>query len=494
MALLANQAAKGLADFGSRLRVSSDGRLRVLVGAATLLVCAVAAHSIVGWNGHVPKPLALLGALAVVTILWMIPTEKLFLGWLFLAPLVQESAGKTRIGHLLGLMLYLGAGLVVALKALTAHGRHPRLEWMDFVPVSYVAYVLCSLVLTNRTAVQSSAMSTLNSLLQTVAFGPVVYYVVAFKRGRPFSAASVFRVLLASTAFQAVMATVEWKTGWNLWHDTTAHMAGDVRAVGTLANPAITGGFIGVGIVVALAVLCWSGPSSLRRLSICMLVVGVPGLYATKTRGPVIATVVAAALCMLLSRRTRVVGVAAMMLVALSLVALWPKIESSSVYQNRVRQSSNVQERLGLQRVSIRLAEKRPILGWGYGSFDRVKYYVPANWGTIPLKQALQYTSHNTFLTVLVEYGSVGLVLFSLPIGVVIARSVRRARKVPPDRWLYVACGAGILVIVVTAGTVDFRFFSFVPMLAWMLLGLMRRRLSPDDAVSHSPTLGSVGG
>src|SRR5205823_6547666 len=202
------------------------------------------------------------------------------------------------------------------------------------------------------------------------------------------------------------MAIVEWGSGWNLWHDTSWQGA-DARATATLANPAVTGAFIGVGIVVALAVLCWDGPATLRRLAIVMLVVGVPGLYATKTRGPILATAIAAALCLLLSARSRLVGLAVLAFVALALTAFWPQIQSSSTYRNRFNNTQNVQARLVLQDVSIRLAERKPVFGWGYDSFDRVKYDVSVRSARIPVTQALQSTSHDTYLTILVEFGAV---------------------------------------------------------------------------------------
>jgi O-Antigen ligase len=448
----------------------------VLIGAVGL----VAAHSIAGMSGHVPKPLLAVLVLAGASILLALETEHLFLGWLFLAPLFQESASNNRLGHLIALGVYTAPPLLFGVKALATRGPRPRRRWFDFLPAIYVGFLLVSLVTTASSELTSGTVGTLRTFYQNVAIGVIVYYVVAFWRGRPLPTVRITGLVLAAAAIQAAMASIEWQTGWNLWHNTNWVLPGDVRAIATLGNPAVTGAFIGVGMVVALAVLAWHGPLTLRRLAIVMLVVGVPGLYATKTRGPILATVVVSALCLLLSSRSRLLGIGLSTLVALTLFALWPQIKASQVYQNRFSEQQNVQARLLLQTVSIRLAEKRPIFGWGYNSFDRVKFTVPVASNSIPLEQALQSTSHSTLLTILVEFGLVGLALFALPWVSILWRAFRRARAPSERQWFLVAATASILVIAIDGATLDYRYFSFIPMVAWLFLGLVRREIDSD--------------
>jgi O-antigen ligase/polysaccharide polymerase Wzy-like membrane protein len=374
---------------------------RLLPAVAVGVVSIAAAESVAGMDHRVPKPLAGVLALALAAILLSIDTTQLFVGWLFLAPLFQESASNNRVGHILALALYTAPPLVLLVKVLATEGRRPLREWVDWLPALYLAFLVASLAITASGELRHGGLGTLRSLYQNVGIGIIVYYVVAFWRGRGLPLVGIARVLLLTSALQAAMAVVEWPTHWNLWRDTTWQRAGDDRAIATLAQPAVTGAFLGVGIVLALAVLCWKGPAELRRLAVVMLVLGVPALWATKTRGPILATVIVALLVVLLSPRSRLVGVALVALVALSLVVLWPQIQSSSVYRTRLTQSQNVQARLVLQQVSFKLIERKPILGWGYDSFDRVKFDVTVPAGTLPLTQALQSTSHDTFLTLL---------------------------------------------------------------------------------------------
>jgi O-antigen ligase len=454
-------------------RVHHSHAAEWLLTVATIgVVSVVAASSIAGMSTRPSKVLVAVIALACASILLTISADQLLLGWLFAAPLLQESATKTHLGHALSLALYVAPPVALLLKLVTSRGPRPRREWFDVLPAAYVALLLVSLAIT---ATKDLKPSTLHLLYQNVALGVLVYYVVAFWRGRLPSALRIAQVLLLAAALQALMAVVEWPTGWNLWHDT-GWQGADARSIGTLANPAVTGAFIGVGIVVALAVLCWHAPPALHRLALVMLVVGVPGLYATKTRGPILATAIVATLCVLLSARSRLVALATIAFVALTLGLFWPQIKTSSTYRNRFNESQNVEARLVLQDVSIRLAEKKPFLGWGYGSFDRVKYDVPVHSSGIATAQALQSTSHDTFLTILVEFGAVGLTLFVLPWLPILKRSLAHVRARAPDRWFLVAATASFLVVAFDAATLDFRFFSFAPILLWLFLGLVRRQ------------------
>jgi O-antigen ligase len=454
-------------------------RDRLLPLTAIGILSITAAESIASMGTRVPKPLVAVLALAGGAVLLSVDSVQLFLGWLLVAPIFQESASNSHIGHALGLALYTAPPLVLLVKHLAAEGDRPRAEWFDFFPALYLVYLVVSLAATGATELHTTGtVSTLRTLYQDVGIGIVIYYVVAFWRGRGPSLFATAKVLLIGAALQAAMAIVEAPTHWNLWHDTSWQRAGDFRSIGTLGNPAVTGAVIGVGIVVALAVLCWRGPVELRRLAILMLILGFPALYATKTRGPILATLIAGLLLVLFSARSRLVGVGAILLVALLLVVFWPRIQTSSVYQSRITQQQNIQARLVLQEVSIKLIEQKPVLGWGYDSFDRVKYNVDVPSPQLPLSQALQSTSHDTYLTILVEYGAIGFAIFVLPWVVIFLRGVGRVRKLAPDRWFVAAMLASILLLAVNAATLDYRFFSFIPMLGWLSLALLRRRLT----------------
>lgn len=439
-----------------------------------VLVGSVAAVYVARAGETLPMPLIGLLAVAGGIVLFSLQPQHLFLGWLFAAPLLQESADGTTTGHVLVLALYLAPPVALAGHLVLERGGRPRLRWFDALPALYVVYVFASMAVTTD-LLTTAPVDSVKSALQTVAIGVLVYYFVAFGPGRTIPAARIIVTVLLAAVLQASLAIVEWASGWNLWGDYGWRE--DIpRSIGTLANPAILGAFLGAGIVTSIAILCWRGPRRLHFLARIVLLLGFPALLTTYTRGPILAAVLVGAVSALLSGRSRLVAVGAIAVAGMALVLAWPRITTSEVYQRRAAQTENIRARLLLQDWSLRLAAQKPITGWGYGSFDRAKREVTfEDTGGIPVAYGLENTSHNTYLTVLVEYGGVGILLLLLPWAVVVLRGFIAAFKPSADRWVLVAAISSLMVIVITAATLDLRFFSFLPMLPWLFLALMRR-------------------
>jgi O-antigen ligase len=165
--------------------------------------------------------------------------------------------------------------------------------------------------------------------------------------------------------------------------------------------------------------------------------------------------------------------------VALVAAGLWTSISSTALYKNRLSDQTNVEERVIMDRWSLELAGRRPFYGWGYGSFDRVKESANLSTGnsSIPFSQAIKYTSHNTYLTILVELGGIGLILLLLPWVVVARSSLGIARAGPPDVWVPVGFLGVLGVWIINAGTFDMRFFAVAWVLPWLAVGVLRRRV-----------------
>jgi hypothetical protein len=204
----------------------------------------------------------------------------------------------------------------------------------------------------------------------------------------------------------------------------------------------------------------------------------VPALYFTYTRGPILATFVVAMLLIATRPRMRLVAAGVASVAILLIAASWGQISSSSLYQSRgPGETFNVRSRAALSVASLQLAADRPIVGWGYGQFDVVKNNHSFNTGTLPEKQLYNYTSHDTYLTILVELGAVGLAFLLLPWIIVGHLTLRAARWTTTSKWFPLALLGVLGVVALTALTTDMRFFSFVPALCWIAVGLLRRRL-----------------
>ena len=97
-------------------------------------------------------------------------------------------------------------------------------------------------------------------------------------------------------------------------------------------------------------------------------------------------------------------------------------------------------------------------------------------------RRSASSTSHNTFLTILVE--TPAELDRASPVRPTLARarsaggrSGRDALRSPDVRWLLLGAVAALGVYAFAANSIDFRFFFlFVPAVPWLLLGFFLRR------------------
>jgi O-antigen ligase len=407
-------------------------------------------------------------ALAVVAVSVSLKPEHLFLFWLGVAPFLQ-SVGTGRLEHLIRIALFSAPPLLFLAWTLLQR-RAVRGSFIDLLPAAWTAYVVGSALLAG---VGVSA----TQVFAVVVTGVIVYYFCAFCSLDEGIERRIMWVVLASTAVVSVVVEIGKLAGHGYGY-VADNNADVVRAVGPFGSPDVLGTVVGMGVALALAVLVWAGPPSLRRLAFFSLLVGLPALFLTLTRGPLIATGAVGLLIVLSRARTRWPGVLAGIVVAVVAAGMWTSITSTALYKNRFSDQTNVEERVILDRWSLQLAGHRPVLGWGYGSFDSVKNSANLSTGnsSITYQQAIKYTSHNTYLTILVELGGIGLALLLIPWLATARASFRLARARLPDAWLVVGFLGALGVWIINAGTFDMRFFALVWVLPWLAVGVLRRR------------------
>lgn len=456
----------------------------IFVSGSAVLALLVGVEVAEGGPDRLTTPVLGLVALAGAIVMFSIPPEKLFLGWVLLAPLLQNSADESVVGRPLSFALYLAPPVVLACQTLGRWRRRADTSVVDLLPAAYVGFVLVSVVVTTS-LLQDDLVGSAKALFQTTAIGAIIFYFLVYGPGSTIAATAIVRLLLIGAVLQSTLSLVEFASGWGLWGTSPWQLSDPPRSVATLVNPAALGTFIGCGIVIALAVFAWDGPFALRRLSWATLLLGVPGLLVTLTRAPVLATAVAALGVILLSNRSRIAALAAVAVIALAVVALWPQLTSTELYESRIANRVNVDGRSDVEDVSLRAAARKPVAGWGYGAFDEAK--IAAAEGFDPrVEGSLDTTSHNGFLTILVELGAIGLALYLIPWLVILARGVGLVRRRLEERWFTVACIGATAVIALAIVANDFRVFSFLGALPWLFLGCIRRDLGIGGRTSTS--------
>jgi hypothetical protein len=352
---------------------------------------------------------------------------------------------------------------------------------MDIFPAAFLLLAVLSIFLESDAGV--SWVKPIDDLYRGVGIGVIAYYFCALGPVGPAPWTRLTGALLSSSIVVSGMALLEKVTGWTLWGlGNSDWHTGVFRVVGPFGNPDVLGTFLGAAIVLATAIVIWNGPRRLRLVSLATLVIAPPAVFLTYTRAPIIATGLAVVVLLASRPRIRIVAAGVLVVAATLLAAEWGSISQTSVYQQRAADAQNIYGRELLASWSLQLASKHPLIGSGYDSFDRVKNAAGLSSGGIDASGGLAYTSHDTFLTVLVELGGLGLVLLLWPFLRVMLASLRRAYRDPPRRWLFAGWLGVVAVYFFNAATIDMRFFSFVAALPWIALGLLRRALDTADA------------
>src|SRR5690242_10568320 len=99
--------------------LDSRGAELLVTVAVVGVVSVVAASSIATMGTRPSKTLIAIVVVAVASVLLSLSRQQLFLGWLFAAPLLQESATATRLGHPLSLAIYTAPPLALLAKMLS---------------------------------------------------------------------------------------------------------------------------------------------------------------------------------------------------------------------------------------------------------------------------------------------------------------------------------------------------------------------------------------
>jgi O-antigen ligase len=449
----------------------------VLYGA-TAMASAAVGLMLVRAQGGAPVPMIALGGLALLVLLVLlvsVPPPTLFVGWFFAAPLLAESTAASSVGHVLMLVLYAFPALVLACLTATQFARNVSLTLTDFLPAAFAVYVVVSLSVASQ-LIELTLARTLLILFLNYLLGPCLYYFLIVGPGRLVETSKLLLVLMVGACIQGVLAIVEHATHWNLWGSYHWNKLSGTRAVSTFANPAILGVYLGIGTVIAVAILMWhpNAARPLRRTALLTVVVCPPGLLLTLTRAPIAATAVAVVALLTLGRK-RLAGFGIIAVALVALVAAWPHLEGSSLYQNRVTDVETVLERQSLQEMSVEVAKQKPVLGWGLGSFGRAIATVEPPYIAGLIDSANLSVSHNTFLSVLVELGGLGLLLLFVPFIVIGTKALARARSSPADRWIVGAASGSLVVVMLTATANDYHYFSLVPALSFVMLAILRR-------------------
>ncbi len=393
----------------------------------------------------------------------------------------------------LALLLLLATYLVRRRQGLTETRPIGASEW---IALAFLGWITASLLLHDfRLAYGRTATPTWRWL--TAYLIPVLLYWIARespsgeRRANGVHAAIVaFGIYLAFTGICEVMRV--WELVFPKYIADPGLGIHFGRARGPMLTSVSYGLFLGTSLICLLA--SWGRVSRGARLIVpAAAVLFMAGLYFSYTRsvwmGTGLGTLIVLALS--LGGRARVLIVGG--LASLAAVMGATKIDKIVAFE-REQSASTVQDsaecRVSFAYVSWKMFEDRPLWGFGFGQFPRAKLPYLEDRVDLPLDRIRPLVHHNTLLSLLVETGAVGLLLFLAVLAAWSASAWSLARGPDAPPW---ARRQGVLFLglmglyVCQLAFHELSYSTIDNCLVFFLAGMTRGATPPWDAAAAEP-------
>lgn len=359
------------------------------------------------------------------------------------------SVGGTNLAGFVNAAVVLGGGLAIAFT------------WRD-LPVRYVTIPLLGLLA--LASVSLAYTRAVDSGFETVVALGAVFVVFVLAAGtirREVDFGRLVNVVLLASVVPIVVALVELAGGGN-----TETKDGLATVSGTFGHPNGLSFFLLVSMSVALVALIEAKSPPRRLLLGVLLAAGAVSLVFTFGRSAWIGTVVV--LILLAATRYRALFLAVPVIAVMTLLVL-PSAGGlvEGRFQDLSPNSTAYSEnswawRQKLWGDMLPLADDRPLLGYGIGSFAPLtveQIGVSPRFGILHREDG--NPAHNDYLGILVELGVPGLLLW-LAVLVGLAIAALRARRVPALRSYAVAMLGVMITFVVISGADNLMLYTAV--------------------------------
>lgn len=465
---------------------SSRGPAFVTLGCVALACAAVAAVlAQAGANGLIVAAGAL--AIAAVLVLARRRTAALLvllvlsLQFLFhksFGPVnteIHSGANAIFINNISALLVVLYALWIVegdAVRDIRLAVRRP----MFWIPLAAIALALPSVLFAQ------DLYLAVAELIRMLAMY-LLFVCVALRLRSRDDVLAVVGALFVVAATQAVVATLQWKTGSSLGlellgeQDTLGVRMLDDGSVdrpsGTVVHPIFLAALVAPIGMIALALSFDAARAVWRRVSLAAAGVAFLPLILAQARASLIAAACAVAAlvaCSLATRRLRWTPVLVALLISGTIGLLFAEEIGNRIEENFATDhfETEVEARVQLNDVALAMIADHPLAGVGLNNFETVEPEYD-RYGLLFAGNPV----HNIYLLVAAETGVLGLIGFLATLGAVALSAVRAARA--RDRALR-AIGAGIaasLLFFLVEELLSFALRQEMPLaLFWILAGV----------------------
>jgi O-antigen ligase len=253
------------------------------------------------------------------------------------------------------------------------------------------------------------------------------------------------------------------------------------RTTGTFGNAAVYATTLMLLSLLLYHEAMQSEPSKRRTVLVSVFALGLVGVFFTFSRGSWLAgAAVLAGLVLLYPKMTiRLTALLATLGLILGISLLADEVEYAA---QRLATEETAEGRVVLLNAGLRMVAAKPLFGWGYDTYDLYDSEFKEPVGDIPVRS--DSTSHNTYMTLVVELGLFALLLYLFPVTYWLLASLS-VRKRLPSHGFWSRRLLGILWLVVFAHVIAssfmdmIRFRPFGTTMWWLTLGLIANMVYP---------------
>lgn len=414
------------------------------------------------------------------------------LAWLLIVPYVVQP-GTPDVHPIVWALHRVGLpGLLILVFAYHALGirRSPfRLRGYDLALAIFLIGSVINILMLAPTPLRG-LVSFYDRLAVPIAF----FWLVRAIGPRPADLNRLVFVGAWTVAVQATIGILSWVAPSVLPAQWLGR-AGD-RTVGTFGGPAIYTITLVLFALLAMYAAMATDRTRWRLFFFGIVVAALLGVVLSLSRGSWLGAGIAMLGMAVLYRRQIGRFAAGAGVLALVLV-LGPIGGLAPVAQERLETGDTVEGRIITNDAAVRMIRDQPLVGFGYGNFERFDERYKQRVGDIPL--ILGGSAHNTYLNLLVEFGIPATLLYLAPPILLLALSYglwRRHRGSPLVDWRFISVlWLALLDQFVVNNFLEIIQSSFwATSLWWLTLGLIvieLERLRDPDAVP-SPAVTSA--
>jgi O-antigen ligase len=253
------------------------------------------------------------------------------------------------------------------------------------------------------------------------------------------------------------------------------------RTTGTFGNAAVYSTTLMFLALLLFHEAMQSEPSKRRTVLLSVFALGLVGVVFTFSRGSWLAgAAVLLGLVLLYPKMTiRLTVLLATLGFILGITLLSDEVEFAV---QRLTTEETAEGRVVLLNAGLGMVESKPLFGWGYDTYDIYDDEFKEPVGDIPVRS--DNTSHNTYMTLVVELGLFALLLYLFPVTYWLLASLSVWGRLPPHGfWSRRLLGIFWLVVVAHVIASNFmdmiRFRPFGTTMWWLALGLIANMVYP---------------